>query len=387
MQIWRNRVISSSKRAPNHLWWIALLVLGVLSANSGSSIVSEFEIVRLSVATQDPVDRPPSGDEREERDESGLPDDAFNPMKLYRGEGTKADGESEGYPKFDPLEKGVVRWPYLTVHVNEGYVDIEGVVGINDGFLEQVACTPGTRGYESLVIAFAQPSHIHAALLLLGLEPGKPGKWEAVAPAEEGGKLLYRVVGPEGAKVRVTVIYDKLKKRGTEEDEGEGDPSEARVGNESGGGDGNGEDDGDGGMKAASEEETERVEVPVFDWIIDYKTGKRFPAGVWIFGGSRIRKDFTGVERYVADLSGSIVGLVTFGDELLGWNEVWPDEEEVLEPEWICNTAVMPAWNSRVTLRIRGVFEKGDDAAAQGKTDDLRKKGGAEAAERGDGGW
>jgi len=333
--------------------------------DTGQSEDAEKDPDQESVAEPAHV-RPPSGDEREERDESGLPSDAFNPMKLYRGEGAK-EGAGENYPKVDPVEKGVVHWPYLTVHVNEGYVDIEGVVGINDGFLEQVACTPGTRGYESLVIAFAQPSHIHAALLLLGLEPGKPGKWEAVAPAEAGGTFTYRVIPPEGAKVRVTVIYEKAKRK---VDEGVG-------------GDGEG-GNGEAWMNEANE--TKRVEVPVSDWIIDYKTGKKFPDGVWIFGGSRIKKDFSGVERYVADLSGSIVGLVTFGDELLGWNEVWPDEEEFLEPEWICNTKVMPAWNARVTLRIRGVFAEGDDAAAREKADDLRKEGRAEAAESVDGG-
>jgi len=287
--------------------------------------------------TDHPEPLPPSGDEREPRDESGLPGDAFNPMKLYQG-----DKAGEVGPTIKPGEEGVVHWPYLTVHVKEKYIDIEGVIGINDGYLEQVACTPGTRGYESLVIAFARPSHIHAALLLLGLEPGKPGHWEAVAADADHPKGSYRVVGPVGDKVKVTVLYRKTAKAI------DGD-SEKKV-----------EEDEGVNKKVAKDNEGEEpqgemVEVPVRDWIVDIRTGKRFPEGLWVFGGSRMKKDFTDTERYVADLSGSIVGLVTFGDEVLGWNEVWPDEEAVLEPEWVCNTKVMPAWNTKVVLRLRAV--------------------------------
>ena len=295
----------------------------------------------------DDQQRPPRGDEREPRDESGLPDDAFNPMKLYEGNGG-GKGADEVGPTVKPGEEGVVHWPYLTVHVKERYIDIEGVIGINDGYLEQVACTPGTRGYESLVIAFARPSHIHAALLLLGLEPGKPGRWEAVAADADHAKGSYRVVPPKGDKVKVTVLYRKVAKKGAEMATGEDDAEKKAEGEED-------VKEKVAGKEDDAKEEGAMVEVPVQDWIVDINTGKRFPDGAWVFGGSRMKKDFTDTERYVADLSGSIVGLVTFGDEVLGWNEVWPDEEAVLEPEWVCNTKEMPAWNAKVVLRLRAL--------------------------------
>ena len=47
-------------------------------------------------------------------------------------------------------------------------------IACNSGWLEQVACMVGTREHESLVVVEAKPSEVHAALLLLGLEPGTP---------------------------------------------------------------------------------------------------------------------------------------------------------------------------------------------------------------------
>jgi hypothetical protein len=55
---------------------------------------------------------------------------------------------------------------------------------------------------------------------------------------------------------------------------------------------------------------------------------------------------------YVADSSGSICGLVTFGDETLGWNEVWPDQIELMPAEWEADTDAMPAMGTRVVVRL-----------------------------------
>jgi hypothetical protein len=58
-------------------------------------------------------------------------------------------------------------------------------------------------------------------------------------------------------------------------------------------------------------------------------------------------------EHYVADRTGSIVGLVTFGDEVIAYDEVLSDKVDVDAPEWQANTPVMPAPGTRVQLVIR----------------------------------
>jgi len=357
------RTISLSSLSP--ISWLPLLAVTIIVSpspcvlpeisfhNSIQTTTESSNQPSQPINNNDSPKRPPSANDLEPRDESGLPDDAFNPMKLYEG-----DAEEVG-PTIIPGEDGIVHWPYLTVHVKEKYIDIEGVIGINDGYLEQVVCTPGTRGYESLIIAFAQPSHIHAALLLLGLEPGKPGRWEAITPDKDHPKTTYKVVQPKGDKVRVTVLYEKQLPTPDQAEYEPPTPSDSAPSMTD-----NHQMENNlpkQTLKEKSKNNPESstvppatiVEVPIQDWIIDINTGKRFPNGSWIFGGSRMKKDFTDHDRYVADLSGSIVGLVTFGDETLGWNEVWPDEEEVRAPEWVCNTKVMPAWNTKVTLRLR----------------------------------
>ena len=45
-------------------------------------------------------------------------------------------------------------------------------------YLELIACTPGTKEHEVLVVTDALPSNIHAALLLVGASAGEPGRWE-----------------------------------------------------------------------------------------------------------------------------------------------------------------------------------------------------------------
>ncbi len=58
-------------------------------------------------------------------------------------------------------------------------------------------------------------------------------------------------------------------------------------------------------------------------------------------------------EHYVADYSGSIIGLVTFGDEVIGFSEVIADQAAVQEPEWIVDTDRVPPIGTEVTVVIR----------------------------------
>ena len=76
----------------------------------------------------------------------------------------------------------------------------------------------------------------------------------------------------------------------------------------------------------------------------------------WVFAGSRIRSNTKSMgpgEHYVADRTGSIVGIVTFGDEVIAYDEVLSDKVDVDAPEWQANTAAMPVPGTRVQLVIR----------------------------------
>ncbi|MFG0329657.1 MAG: YdjY domain-containing protein [Phycisphaerales bacterium] len=197
-----------------------------------------------------------------------------------------------------------VDWPGLTIDFENKWIDLEGAVSIDAGWLEQVVCLPGTRTHESIFVVFARPSHIHAALLALGAEPGRPGRW---VPVEEDEGVSYVVEPPEGDPVAVRVRYTR-----------------------------------DG----------EVIDDPVSKWIRDHHTGRTFPERPWIFGGSKMVENFNGEVVYAADVTGSVVGLVTFGGELLGWHEVLPDKVAFLPPEWEVNTEVVPEPDTAVTIRL-----------------------------------
>lgn len=212
-------------------------------------------------------------------------------------------------PAPDAPRYAEVDWPHVRIDLNEKAVEIDGLCAINSGWLEQIICSAGTRTHESLVATEAKPSHIHAALLLIGLEPGKPGWWKIDPDDPEGRKWI--VQPPTGARVSITFEWTGA----------------------------------DGTARSALARE----------WVRDFHTHDLLPEGPWIFGGSMMKPDYTGAVTYVADRTGSIAGLVTFGDELLGWCEVLPDQEAVMAPEWEANTPVMPEPGARVTVLLKPV--------------------------------
>jgi hypothetical protein len=207
-------------------------------------------------------------------------------------------------------------FPHVRADVAARVIEIDGVVPIDchdletpDVFLEVIACTPGSKEHEALVMTKAKASHVHAALLAIGLKSGKPGSWDW------DGETL-KSVEPEGDRVEVRIAYEK-----------------------------------DG----------ERVEVDAREWVVSVEGEKRFDrdktAG-WVFAGSRM---VTRGERevYDADGTGLIVGLTTFGSEVVAWREVISPEAEVQEPEWIADREKVPGFKTEVVLVLKAV--KGGD--------------------------
>ncbi|MEC9373454.1 MAG: hypothetical protein VYC34_06390, partial [Planctomycetota bacterium] len=96
-------------------------------------------------------------------------------------------------------------YPHVRVDVERGLVELEGSVPIvaNDPeapvvYLELIACIPDTKEHEVVVVTGARPSHVHAALLMIGLEPGRPGfyTWEGeelTAHAPEGDPVIVEL--------------------------------------------------------------------------------------------------------------------------------------------------------------------------------------------------
>jgi len=189
-------------------------------------------------------------------------------------------------------------------------------------FLEVLACSPDTREHETFIVSTAKPSHIHAALLAIGLKPGAPGGWSF----KDGRLTPFQ---PAGDRLNLRFAFND------------------KVGRE--------------------------VEADPLDWIVNARGSSRFadaerkiakesnqPPPGWVFAGSKFVKrrppgDEPGHERevYDADGSGTIIGLTTFGSEVIAWSRVISPDANIQEPEWVADFTKTPPAETKIVVRIR----------------------------------
>jgi hypothetical protein len=207
-------------------------------------------------------------------------------------------------------------FPHIRLDAAKHLVEIDGSVPIDAHnektprvYLEVCVCIPDTKEHETLVVTKAKPSNVHAALLLAGLKPGKPGEWDWSGPA-------LKAIPPTGDAVEVTLSYQK-----------------------------DGKD----------------LEAPITDWVIDagtHKTMTQTRQGTleqpdhFVFAGSTIFKR-QGREGYTADIDGTLVGLTTFGGETVAWTAMYNPDSGVETPHWIADAKSVPEVGTAVVVRIR----------------------------------
>ncbi len=207
-------------------------------------------------------------------------------------------------------------FPSIRLDLAKRAVEFDGEIsrGMGQGaltYLEVLACRPNTREHESVVMTQALPSHLHAALLLAGALPGKPGSWSW----DKDTKVLIPHP-PAGDALLITIAWD-----------------ESGV----------------------------RIVKPLTDLVQNYKNKSLLtstPHG-FVFAGSALLQRRTD-RPYAADVSGTLIGLCTFGDEPIAWSKIISHEESVEDPAWTLSSAAPPA-GTKVIVRI----ELPADAAAK----------------------
>lgn len=210
---------------------------------------------------------------------------------------------------------GKLQLPGLRINVEKWSVDVESTVCLDDGPLELIACTKDGKVHESIIAVAAKPSHIHAALLLLGTKPGSPATRKPIDP--EG--LAFIDIPPHGGPVEVSLV--------TRNDDG-----------------------------------TES-EKPIRDFIVankDFQSNasedpdsRRFPTSTFLFAGSVLLdpKEPGAPRRYLSDLSGNLISISTFGDETLCLPDVHSQENHALL--WRIDSGKLPPLDSPITLRLK----------------------------------
>lgn len=285
-----------------HAALIALFVLFTLLAVAGCSSARPATDP-VSVAAENGEPRDATGEDSRTELPHGAPRD---PAQVA------ADADSDAAVG----EHWVEVFPHVRIDVARGLVEFEGQVPIDPHdpqtphlFLEVVVCPWDTKEHEALVATHAKPSHVHAALLMLGAIPGQPGTWRW---DPESGRMS--AVPPEGSPVPVSLRYV----------DGTGRP----------------------------------VEADPAEWIIDVRERRSLRARAghdagWVFAGSSLapRPDGPG-GYYKADVEGTLIGLATFGVEAVAWNRVFSPEAAVSAPEWIADPAKLPPYRSKITVRL-----------------------------------
>jgi len=208
--------------------------------------------------------------------------------------------------------------PGMTVNVAERYIDIAATLCLDEGLLELVACTKGTKEHESIVAVEASPLHIHTALLVLGATNGQPAMRQPRDPPHAG----WVDIPPSGDPIEVFLVLPDT----------DGQPVEhtvssyvAPAGSDEAAG------SGEGGFPDA-----------------------------FLFAGSHLRDNGDGPRTYLADESGNVISIATFGDELLCLDGIHGQGNDALL--WQVNPEHLPPVGTKITLRLR--VRRPDAAAA-----------------------
>jgi hypothetical protein len=218
----------------------------------------------------------------------------------------------EGKPSLEEAVKKL-NLPGVEINLKERCVDVASTVCLEEGVLELIACAKDTKEHEAIVRIEAIPKHVHTALLLMGATPGSPAMSKLVDEEE----TRWIDVPPSGGPVDVLLVFP----------------------------------DKDGKL----------VERPISDFIIAADQGsgetvanarkERFPTHTFLFAGSVLQGEKDGPRQYLADSSGNVISLVTFGDEMLCMSGFHDDANGQLM--WQIDSEHLPPIGTTVTLRLR----------------------------------
>lgn len=191
---------------------------------------------------------------------------------------------------------------FVDVNLEEKYVDLEARICLTAGMLELAVTVAHGKEHESVAAVKARPQHVHLALLMLGLESGQPGRWEY----NDGEP---KPIPPTGDPVRVSLVIE--------------------------------------------DEDGEKVEKSISDFIRRAGTEDHLPGDVFLFAGSKVAKPADADPYYVADMTGELIALVSFDGETLAWPRAASQSNEALV--WVVDEEAVPELGTEVVVRLRPV--------------------------------
>ncbi|OYV05958.1 MAG: hypothetical protein CFE26_08855 [Verrucomicrobiales bacterium VVV1] len=240
------------------------------------------------------------------KDSPGLPADP-SPVKPPTAPPAADTSQAAGQP---------FKLPGLTINSKDRCVDVEASVCLDGGTLELIACTKGSKEHESVIVVAARPIHIHTALLLLGAKNGSPARRQAIGDEE----ARWVDLPPKGDLIDVLLEIKDPAGKLTER------PISDFITRSS------------GPAHVSGAVPTEGDKAP------------RFPS-TFIFAGSQLIDSGPGPKTYLAERSGHVISIATFGDEMLCLPEVHSQDNGALM--WSIDPTHLPKKGTPVTLRLR----------------------------------
>jgi hypothetical protein len=229
----------------------------------------------------------------------------------------KPAGDKSAAPSQEPAKEladaiNKLQLPGVKINLEQRCVDVDATICLDEGALEFIACTKGTKEHESVIAVEARPMHIHTALLLLGAKNGNP----AMRRPLDKEMTRWQDIPPSGDPIDVFLVWKN--------------------------------------------EKSETVERPISDFIkrndesetpVDEdKAKEKFPH-TFLFAGSQLGDASETPRKYYADLSGHVISISAFGDELLCLPELYSQENGALA--WKIESTYLPKLHSKVILRLR----------------------------------
>jgi len=221
--------------------------------------------------------------------------------------------------------------PGVKINLKDRCVDVDAFFCLAEGALELIACTKDSKEHESIIAVEAKAKHIHTALLLIGAKSGNPAMQK---PANKE-KTRWIHVPPRGGPVDVFLVFKN--KQGKEVERPISDFIKAYT-DEYSEGQGN-------GLETPGEEEDDR-----------------FPTNTFLFAGSILHGKGDGPRNYLADQSGNVITLATFGDELLCLPGVYSHAAGAFA--WQVDDTHLPQIGTKAKLRLRPKVAPAPDAGA-----------------------
>ncbi|HIF33351.1 MAG TPA: hypothetical protein EYQ75_17245 [Planctomycetaceae bacterium] len=219
-----------------------------------------------------------------------------------------------------PVRKPV-KLPGMVIDFQKRCVDLEATICLDRGYLELIACTKGSKEHESIVSIKARPMHVHTALLFLGATNGNPAMRKSV----DEEKMRWVNHPPRGDPINVYLVVKNSKGESVERPVSDFvTRSKERTGEIA--------DDAERGPKEGADKDN------------------KFPH-TFLFAGSHLRDNGKGPRQYLADLSGHVISVATFGDELLCLPDVQSHANGALM--WQVDSTHLPKVGTMVTLRLR----------------------------------